>query len=151
VQARAEWDDVRFIARLTEAIGKVLYYPAILLVILLAGRFGYFDNWTIPVGAIVFCAVLAVYILVCAATLQIAGIRARRKALLVLRDKLSQAKLTKAPDGSEVKRLTYMIDHIEDLRTGAFRPLTENPIVHVMLIPSGSVGLLAVLNHLLPS
>ena len=44
-----------------------------------------------------------------------------------------------------------MIEDVQSIRRGAFRPLTENPIIHFLLIPSGGVGVLTFLAYILPN
>ena len=146
----AEWGDVQFIARLTEGIGKLLYFPAILLVTMIAGRFWYFDHWTFPPTVIVIYVVLTGNIVVCGGSLQIAARRARGKALDTLNGMLNRERMKASPDKGTQDRLQYLIAEINGLRTGAFRPATENPILHFMLLPSGSVGFLAALTYFLP-
>jgi hypothetical protein len=52
---------------------------------------------------------------------------------------------------SEAKRQTFdeLIGEIRDLKTGAFAPLTEQPFVRAIIVPSGGLGLLALGQRLL--
>ncbi len=47
------WFDVRFIAQLTDSVGKLIYYPFIIIAIMVAARWRYFDNWDWPMSLII--------------------------------------------------------------------------------------------------
>ena len=80
-----DWQDIHFISRLTESIERLLYLPAILLLLIIAGRFPYFDNWTFPLPLVLTYILLALYIVVCAVALLSTARRARRQALEKMR------------------------------------------------------------------
>ncbi len=44
--------------------------------------------------------------------------------------------------------LGELIDEIRGLKKGAFAPLPEQPFIQAVMVPSGSVGLLAILQRL---
>jgi len=169
----AEWLDVRFVARVTEGAGELVYFPALILLLAIAARMPYFDNWGFPALLFIVYAIPCAYILGLMASLQLAARRARAAALFRLQEQLEaidfgsdqpptstattengQATPTTELRAEELKakreRIERLISAIEELREGAFRPFMENPIVHALLIPSGGAGMLAVLTYLLP-
>jgi hypothetical protein len=166
---------VRFIARVTEGAGALVYFPSLVLLLLIAARMPYFDNWGFPPLLFIVYAIPTAYILGLMATLQLAARRARATALYHLEQKLAaieegvsppvgptkqtkgtgqakpSAQRRQAPAEKTRAQIERMISEIEELREGAFRPFLENPIVHALLIPSGGAGMLAVLTYLLPT
>jgi hypothetical protein len=48
-----EWTTIRFIARRTEAVGKMIYYPFLVLFLLIISRNYFFDAWKWPVSLII--------------------------------------------------------------------------------------------------
>lgn len=135
------WLDVRFIARLTEGVGKLIYYPFIVVLITVVARVRYFDNWGFPIALVIVLLVYLFHVLGCAIALQVAARRARRTAIDDLQRTLEQIKFSQR---KRARQIEYLVDEIESLRQGAFRPFFENPVIHV-LVGSGGAGLIALL------
>jgi len=76
-----------------------------------------------------------------------------RRAAEQLRDAaLSNLQLSRIREhASEAKREMFdeLIAEIRGLKKGAFAPLTEQPFVRAIIVPSGGLGLLAVAQRLL--
>ena len=51
--AQDTWIDVRFIAEWTGRIGGIIYYPFVVLLLIIVARSSIFDNWDMPPGLIV--------------------------------------------------------------------------------------------------
>ncbi|MEN6425499.1 MAG: hypothetical protein ABFE13_09055 [Phycisphaerales bacterium] len=146
---REGWMDVRFIARMTEATGKLIYMPAIVLMFMIAGRFWYFDHWGFPPQGVFVYGAITLWLGICAVELLWAAKRARAAALNGLNEKLRSIDFGVNADKERAGLIKAMIDDIRSIRQGAFRPLAENPVLHFMLIPSGGLGLLTLLSHAL--
>jgi hypothetical protein len=73
--------DVRFVARITKAAGQLVYFPSVILLLLMAARLPYFDNWGFPPLLFIVYAIPIAYILSLMATLQLAARRTRATAL----------------------------------------------------------------------
>jgi hypothetical protein len=144
----AEWLDIRFIASHTQAVGKLIYYPFIVLLVMFAARNRYFDNWDFPISLIIIFLVNSTYALVGAMMLRREAEKARRVAMDRLQEKLVKA--TADCDDCRSKHLETMIEEIRFIRRGAFSPFTENPVVRIVFA-SGGVGLLTLLRFVLPS
>jgi hypothetical protein len=64
---------------------------------------------------------------------------------------LSNLQLSRIKDRAiEAKRETLdeLIDEIRGLKKGAFAPLSEQPFIRAIIVPSGGLGLLAVAQRL---
>jgi hypothetical protein len=143
----AELLDVRFVTKLTEDIGSMIYWPFIVLAVMVAARFPYFDRWNFPVSLVIAYFVPSIYLIICAIVLQLTAKRVRAKALDYLNERLFAARFGKKENEKRALKLTHMIEEIESMREGAFRPFFENPVVHVIL-GSGGAGLLALLEYI---
>jgi hypothetical protein len=145
------WLEIEFIASLTEAIGRLLYLPALVLLLVIAGRFPYFDNWSFPPFVVLVYVACALLIVVCTLGLRFAARYARDAVLSELTAKLRSARFGAPKDEALAVSLTHMAEDVRTTKRGAFQSLAESSVVHFLLIPSGGVGLLALLPYLLPS
>lgn len=139
--------DVRFVTKLTEDIGKMIYWPFIVLGVMVAARFPYFDNWNFPISLIITYSIPSIYLIICANKLQRTAKEVRAKALDYLRARLCTAQFGKNENEKRALKLTSLITEIESVHEGAFRPFFENPVIHVIL-GSGGAGLLALLRYM---
>ena len=141
----AEWHDIKFIASHTEAVGKLIYYPFIVLLIMFLSRNRYFDNWDFPISLIIISLINFTYALVSAILLRRVAEQSRRMALDRLQEKLVHS--TGAGLKDRTKQLETMIEEIKLLQRGAFSSFMENPVIHV-LFGSGGAGLLVLLKYI---
>lgn len=134
------WIDIQFIAQRTQAIGPLLYFPFVLLGLMVAARWSVFDNWDIPIALVlVFMAGFAIAC-VNAFLMQRAASRARALALQSLQRLQLKAK-GQGPGAYAIPaHLDAITDTVRSLRKGAFVPFTEQPLVRAALIPFGSAG-----------
>jgi hypothetical protein len=152
----AEWLDIKFIADRTAVIEPLIYYPFVLLTMMIVSRLHYFDDWDLPLSLLVFFAINTVGAVFAAVTLRHSAELARHEALEKLRKWQFTATIAKAesdaaahgPAARLAAAAQQAIDEIESIRTGAFGPLTENPIVGALLLPGGA-GFIAAAQHFL--
>ena len=147
-KALAEGFDIKFIATHTEAVGKLIYYPFIVLLITFVARNRYFDNWNCPIPLVIILLLYLVHALGCGWMLRREAEKARRVALDRLGNKLVKAK--GAGDERGTDQIEGWIEEIKSIRQGAFRPFQDSPVIRV-LIGSGGAGLLTVLRLVLAS
>jgi hypothetical protein len=145
----AEWLDIKFIASHTEAVGKLIYFPFIVLLVMFVARNRYFDNWNFPISLIILFLLNATYALCCACMLRHEAEKTRRVAL----DRLQKERVEAmgCDDESLTRQLGAMIEEIESIRQGAYSPFTANPVLHAILIPSGGISLVTLLRFLVLS
>ncbi|MEO8629090.1 MAG: hypothetical protein ABI612_13450 [Betaproteobacteria bacterium] len=134
------WIDVHFIARRTEAIGTLAYFPFVLLALMIVARWSIFDNWDVPVALVVVFGFGFILACVNAFLMQRAAARARRLCLERLHTLLLKSKGHATDAYPHAAHLEAMIEAIGAIRTGAFALFTEQPLVRAVLIPFGSVG-----------
>ncbi len=138
------YHEIFFIAQRTEVVARLIWYPLIVLTLMMVARFSFFDNWSWPPSLLVVFVLNAAWALGSAVYLRRAAEQLRAAAL----DNLALLRLGAFTD--EVKRKTFeeLIEEIRRLKKGAFAPSSEQPFIRAVLFPSGGLGLLAVAQRL---
>ena len=139
------YHEIFFVAQRTQAVAPLIWYPLLVLTLLVVARSSFFDNWTWPGSLLLISAITAAWALGSAILLRRAAEQLRETALNDLR------RFRLLGRASEEKRETFdeLIAEIRDLKTGAFAPLTDQPFMRAVLFPGAGLGLLAVGQRLL--
>jgi hypothetical protein len=139
------YNEIFFVAQRTEVVARLIWYPLIVLTLMVIARCSIFANWTWPLSLVLIFALNATWALGSAILLRRAAEQLREAALsnLQLLRVISHA--------VEEKRQMFdeLIAEIRALKKGAFAPLTEQHFIRAILVPSGGLGLLAVGQRLL--
>jgi hypothetical protein len=140
---------IDLIAARTEVIGRLIYYPFILLALMMLSRLSYFDDWDLPVGLLVVFGMNAAGAVFAARTLRRSAERARQTALQHLQRIVFRASVGgETPEQQQRLAAAHRaIEEIEAVRTGAFGPFSDNPLVGALLLPGGA-GLVALAQYL---
>jgi hypothetical protein len=139
------YHEIFFVAQRTKVVAPLIWYPLLVLTLLVVARSSLFDNWTWPPGLMLIIGITAAWALGSAVLLRRAAEHLRETALNDLR------RFRLLGQESDVKRRTFdeLIAEIRDLKTGAFAPLSDQPFVQAVLFPGAGLGLLAVAQRLL--
>jgi hypothetical protein len=139
------YHEIFFVAQRTQVIAPLIWYPLIVLTVIIIARSSFFDNWTWPPSLVLIYAITGAWALGSAILLRRAAEQLRETALNDLR------RFRLLGQESEVKRQTFdeLMAEIRDLKMGAFAPLTEQPFIRAVLFPGAALGLLAVGQRLL--
>jgi hypothetical protein len=140
----AKYHDIFFVAQRTEVVAQLIWYPLIVLTLMFAARSSYFDNWTWPASLIVIFVLNTAWALGSAIFLRRTAEQLRSSAL----ENLRLARLRSYADPLKREMFDELIPEIRDLKKGAFAPLSEQPFIRAVLVPSGSLGLFAVAQRL---
>ena len=134
------YHEIFFVAQRTQAVAPLIWYPLLVLTLLVVARSSFFDNWTWPASLVLIWAVTAAWALGSAILLRRAAEQLRETALNDLR------RFRLLGREVEAKRETFdeLIAEIRDLKTGAFAPLTDQPFIRAVLFPGAALGLIAV-------
>jgi hypothetical protein len=147
-QAVGQWLSIRLIDAVTNVVaGRLIYYPFVVLLVLIVAQNRLFDNWhwTTPLALMaLFNAGVAI---VCAVLLQNAAKRARARALSAL-DDLLRARIG-PPHDSVREKMGRIRSEIKAVNTGAFANWSQNPVIGAVLLPLMGGGGLAALEALL--
>lgn len=143
------WIDLRFIALRTRCVTRLIYFPFIVLSLLLLSRSAAFDDWFMPTSTIVLAAAGAAIAVGCALALRLGAEASRRSALDQIRDALMRAhagradlvsSTSPAADEPTVEQLKLLQARVEGLQEGAFAPFWQQPLLKAVLLPFATLG-----------
>ena len=146
-----KWIDLDFVAKRTRCISTLIYYPFILIALVIVTRSTVFANYTPNPKILVFQGTCLAIVFGCAIALCWAAQAMRNAAKQKLLDGIICAKGPRAKDLGEdsgsVGQLETLLVRLDDLREGAFSPLSQQPLVRALLLPAGSFGWTTLLEH----
>src|SRR6059036_881226 len=139
------YHEIFFVAQRTQVVAPLIWYPLLVLTLIVLARASLFDNWTWPPGLVLIYFITGAWALGSAILLRRAAEQLRETALNDLR------RFRLLGQEIEAKRQTFdeLMAEIRGLKTGAFAPLTDQPFIRAVLFPGGVLGLLAVGQRLL--
>src|SRR5438552_807730 len=139
------YHEIFFVAQRTQVVAPLIWYPLVVLTLMIVARLSFFDNWTWPPGLVLIYFITGAWALRSAILLRRAAEQLRETALNDLR------RFRLLGQEIEAKRQTFdeLMAEIRGLKTGAFAPLTEQPFIRAALFPGAALGLLAVGQRLL--
>jgi hypothetical protein len=141
---RSVWMRVHLIGERTAEVARLIYYPMLIILLLLLARSTYFDDWGFPQALAVIIGLNFLVALAAAIRLNYVARTARSQIL----DELRQEQLTliaAEPGGGEPKptghELRELIAQLENLRIGAYQKIWDQPTVRATLLLLGGIGL----------
>ncbi len=139
---------IRLVARRTEAVGKLIFYPFIILFLLLISRLFYFDKWHTPLGLAIVISMSAFLAWICAVILRRSAETLRADVLSRLENRLTRVYAGESPDKTEVERIQYVLREVKEINRGAFAPYLQQPVLQSLLVPVGGLGGIKILEFL---
>jgi hypothetical protein len=145
-----EWIDLQMIADLTETVGKLVYWPFIVLLLILLARNPWWDHWTWNWPLMVTFGINAVLAAVSSIILQRAAVTAREIGVKHLEEKVNEKRRKAAVSIAqhESNSAELLLEEIHELQRGAFAPISKNPLVGALLLNSSGVVLVEMLAQL---
>jgi hypothetical protein len=146
---KAEFERLKYLAgidligRRTETVNRLIRYPFIALLIMVAARNDYFDIWNYPLMLLLAWALNVVLALSGALLLYRSADRAKREVLVGLSKQMIQAIGLGKDHEIRAKQVQYIIDQVEANQKGAFVPFYQQPVVE-----SSLYGIVALLQYL---
>ena len=142
----SSWFNISLIAHHSEAIAHMVYFPLAVIVVMLLARLSCFDRTDTPLGLAIVILLTMAHAIIWPARLRIVAERFRRQVLDEFHQALISAKSRE--DEVEAGQLQEMIRYISALDKGAFRPISRQPWVHVVMTMFGGGGGYALLTYL---
>jgi hypothetical protein len=134
------YNEIFFVAQRTEVVARLVWYPLIILTLMLVARSPFFANWTWPFSLILISGLNATWALGSAILLRRAAEQLREAAI----SNLQLSRVMSHTIAEKREMFDELITEIRALKKGAFAPLTQQPFIHAVLFNSGGLGLLAV-------
>ena len=139
---------MHFVARRTQAVARLVYYPFIVIALMVLSRSSLFDNWSTPIGLVIVVTSSVAIVMACAIMLRLAAERLRRRAIWRLTNIKMKLNAQGAADSKVADQIDVMITQIRAFDTGAFAPYSQQPIVRAVLLPLTSYGGAALVEYL---
>ena len=144
-----EWLGIELIAERTTVIGNFIYFPFIIIVLLVIGRHGYIDNWGFPASLVIIFSLNGILVVGNALALRRSAEKARREAIRHLESRLIQLSGQTPEEIKQRQQIEWAIHTIKSNKRGAFLPFTQHPIFGAAIaLPSGGYGLLLLLEYM---
>jgi hypothetical protein len=143
-----EYLDIDLIATRTEVVGGLIYYPFVLITLMIVSRISLFDNWTWPVGLLIVIGGNGAYAAWSAWRLRRTAENARQIALKNLNDILIALTAEGKGPGAEAQTARETISMIKEEDRGAFAAISRHPLIGALLLPSGGAGIWALTQYL---
>ena len=146
---KAEFEKLKYLAvvdligQRTEIVNRLIRYPFIALLIMIAARNDYFDIWNYPLVMIMAWALNVMLALMGSYLLYQSASQAKAAMLDGLSRQMVQALGIGKDHDVRVKQIQYVIDEVEANEQGAFVPLYQQPVVE-----SSLYGLIALMQYL---
>jgi hypothetical protein len=132
-----DWFDIRFVADRTRCITRLIYFPFLMLTLLMVSRSPIFANYTFTPTLVIAGVIILAIIIGSVISLRNAAEQARNTAIEHLSEKIMAAKRTNPDMGSQLEELRTEVRNTQD---GAFAPPLSQPIVKAVLLPLVSYG-----------
>jgi cbb3-type cytochrome oxidase subunit 3 len=142
------WIDLVFITKRTKCVTTLIYFPFIIVALVIISRSRLFANYAPSLPEILVMALALLIVAVSAIALRQAAEASRAKAHRRLND---QIMLSKRSSGGERRaaQLELLSHRVEELHDGALTPFSQQPLLRAMLLPLGSFGGTALVEYLL--
>ncbi|MFM2119581.1 MAG: hypothetical protein RL722_1049 [Pseudomonadota bacterium] len=137
------WIDLQFIAMRTDSVGQLIYYPFIVLSLLLLSRSSFFDDWHLPLAVQLMAGLCVAIVLGCVVALRQAAEASRSAALKAVSEAQMRAQVPGYQPGTGAassEQLDLLHERITDLKAGAFAPFSQQPLLKAVLLPFATVG-----------
>jgi hypothetical protein len=142
------WIEMRLIDRRTRAVARLVYYPFIVLSLMLLARSSVFDNWTLARPLLIALGGGFAIVIACAVLLRRAAEVSRRKAVWRLNNEIISLRGQGEGGAAKAEQVQAMVEQIRQLRSGAFAPYSEQPLVRAVLLPLTSFGGVQLMEYL---
>ena len=130
---------LEYVARRTTCITKLIYYPFLMIGLMVLSRSSMFNSFPVDPVFMVSQLMSLLIAFASAMALRLAAEDARRKTIrqFVLEKLMT---LTKHGSGGFNAQLDLLRERVANFNEGAFSPLSQQPVIRAMLLPLGSYG-----------
>lgn len=133
---------IELIAERTEEIGRLIYYPFLVIIIVLISRSSYFDNWGLPQGIAIVVAINILLLISAGTKIRYEAEKCRRLAIKKLDEKLMDLTGCAAPSAkTDLALIQQLLDEVKGIHNGAFQPFTEQPVLRASLLLFGAISI----------
>jgi hypothetical protein len=142
------WVDLVFISKRTKTITALIYLPFIIVALVIISRSRFFANYAPSVPEMLVMAVALLIVTASAVALRLSAEASRAKVHRRINDQIMLARQSPAGE-HRAAQLELLSRRVDELNEGALTPFSQQPLLRAMLLPLGSFGGTALLEHLL--
>ncbi|MCI0735469.1 MAG: hypothetical protein L0Y50_04245, partial [Beijerinckiaceae bacterium] len=150
-----DWIDLEFVARRTRCIGSLIYYPFVLIALLIVTRSTVFASFppnpsSLIALAISLCVVFSCAIMLCWEAKAVRDTAKRNLMTAIIAANGHRATVPAGGQGGVRKdsggsghyaaQLESLLRQVDQMTEGAFSPFSQQPLVRAMLWPLGGAG-----------
>jgi hypothetical protein len=137
-----DWIDLEFVAKRTRCIGSLIYFPFVLIALLIVSRSTVFANYPPCLTILIAQGISLCVVFGCAIMLWWAATAARDTAKQKLADGVIFARghYANARGHYAAEQLETLSSRVDQLKEGAFSPFSQQPLVRAVLLPLGTFG-----------
>jgi hypothetical protein len=139
-----EYIDCEVVGERTAAVAEYLYYPFVVLAVLAVAMTSLFDDWVFSLARVGLYAFYVSVLLLLWLGLHLAATRARAVALAEMDTMWIGLQRDQNRDEETAntmrRQFPLLMDHVRNLRVGAYGPLLGQPIFRALLLPLGTVS-----------
>ncbi|SFN76698.1 hypothetical protein [Nitrosospira briensis] len=147
-----EWLGIELIAERTALLGKFIYFPFIIMLLLGVARHTYLDNWDFSTALVIIFTLSAILIFLNSMLLRRSAETAKWRAIERLEARLIGLSDQTPDERKEKRQIEWVIAAIKNNRRGAFLPFTQHPVFGAAIaLPSGAYGIVLLLEYLATS
>jgi hypothetical protein len=147
-QMLSDWMRIRLIAKRTQVVGNLIFFPFIVWFILFLARQPYFDKYPTPIGLFIVITMGALLPWGCALMLR----RSAEKLRAVVVERMSETLILdhwhKAKGEEPIEHLNYMLTEVKSARTGAFASYLQQPVWQSLMVPFGGVSIVTLIDYI---
>lgn len=142
-----DWIDLKILEERTKTVAQLVYYPFIVLSLLILARSPLFDNW-VNTPTVYFAPGIGLIVIIgCAVLLRRAAERSRSAAIGRITEWLIAAKALGDSGKMRTDQLTILLHEVQGLKRGAFAPYTQQPVIKALMIPLSAMSGTALLDY----
>jgi hypothetical protein len=148
VDGLSELQAIRTIAKVTDTLNKMIWFPFVVMLLLVVARQRMFGGWDYPLSLVILQLLLLAALFCHTWRLRIEADHARNTILDALRDNL---RATVSTARARRDHFTDIIDEVERQQSGAFGHWTQDYFLQAMLLPLLGEGGIVFLQQFLGS
>ena len=141
-----DWIDLDFVAKRTTCIGWLIYYPFVLIALLIVSRSTIFANYAPSLTILIAQGISLSIVFSCAIMLWWVARATRDLAKQNLTEGMIRAKDAES-NLRLAEQLETLLAQVAQLNRGAFSPLSQQPVVKALLFPLSSAGWVALIEN----
>ncbi|MBS4095723.1 MAG: hypothetical protein KGZ83_02655 [Sulfuricella sp.] len=144
----SDWLDAHFIAQVTEPVQKIIFYPFVILSLMIIARSRLFDGWHYSPMLVIGFSAICLLLVIATFRLRMMAEKVREQAVRRLNRHLVNVRGQGAPYSDKLAgQIEVMLSQVRELRVGAFAPVSQQPLFQAAMTVVSSLSGMQLLDH----